>query len=72
MAYWGKQLKAFMGWNSGYTVAYVILHGTFLQGVVFTWTMKAIKHSIEATEEPFYSPWTVKEMGISRVKSIMC
>ena len=40
---------------------------TFLQGMAFTWTMKVTKRFIEATEEPFYSPSTVKEMGISRV-----
>lgn len=72
IAYRRKRLKAFLGLNSGYTMAYIFFCGTFLEGLALTWTMKAIKPFIEATKEPFYLPWTVKEMGISRVKSIMC
>ena len=31
-----EAVKAFTGQNSGYTMAYVIPHGTFLQGIAFT------------------------------------
>ena len=48
MAYRRKRLKAFLGLNSGYTMAYIFFCGTFLEGLALTWTMKAIKRFIEA------------------------